>query len=302
MRPSCILLVLVLSATAAGAAIGGEGTAHQILDYYFSLPCPDPDRMGEARGERLDALRQLWERPAEAAAAISEVLPEVEQRVHRLELIETLGRLPTKQSADILIPLLDDPDGAVRVQALKGVRLLASRIRRAGVVNVSQGPEFPPAVEGLVPYLIEAANDENDGIRGLAMWALADTREPEAAEELREHLQDPNSGIRFRAACLLAEFGDDSGLPELRIALERLSQEDSKSTAGHYFEAEHLLISLQRITGVSMGNIPMVPMAASSFAVMERLEARYDEMILAWVDWWAEYDRDAGVNVRNTKW
>jgi hypothetical protein len=301
MRLSCIVFALILTSVAAGATPGGECTAIQILDYYFSLPCPDPDPMGEGRGERLDVLRQLWKRPEESAAAIAEVLPQVEVRVHRLELIETLGRLPTQQSADILIPLLDDPDGAVRVQALKGLRLLASRIRRAGVVNVSREPEFPPAVEGLLPYLIEAANDKNDGFRSLALWALADTREPEAADEIRRHLQDSNPGIRFRAACFLAEFGDDSGLPELRLALERLSREDGKSAGAYHFEAEHLFASFQRITGESMGGIPMNPMLSSSFATMEGLEERYDEMLQAWVDWWAEYDRDAGVNDRNTK-
>ena len=162
MRPAFLFFALILSATAAGATTSGECTASQILDRYFTLPCDDPYPIGKGRGERLDALRQLWTQPDESVAAIAEVLPQVELRVHRLELIETLGRLPTRESADMLIPLLDDPDGAVRVQALKGLRLHASRIRRAGVVNVSQEPEFPPAVEGLLSYLIESANDEND--------------------------------------------------------------------------------------------------------------------------------------------
>jgi hypothetical protein len=288
--------MLVLSAAVPAAATGSDCTADQILDRYFSLPCDDPDPMGEGRGERLAALRQLWQCPGEGVAAIAQVLPQVELRVRRLELIETLGRLPTRESADILIPLLDDPDGAVRLQALKGLRLHASRIRRSGVVNVSQEPEFSPAVDGLLPYLIEAANDEDDGFRALALWALADTREPEAADEIRRHLHDRNPGIRLRSACLLAEFGDDSGLPELRLALERLSQKDSKGAAAYYFEAEHLLVSLQRVTGVSLGAVPMNPMLASSLAVSERQIDRYDEMLQAWVDWWATHDEGANVH------
>jgi hypothetical protein len=288
-----------LTAASAAGETAPESTAHQTLETYFSLPCPDPDPLGEARLKRLQALHQLRERPDEAARAIGEVLPEVDTPLHRMELIETLGRIPSSGSADILVPLLDDPDRAVRLQALKSVRLLASRIHRAGVVNVPETPQFPPAVAGLLPHLIEAANDEDDGFRGLALWALADTREPEAREEIRRHLEDPIGSIRFSAACFLAEFGDNGGLPELRAALERLSRKDAERRAGHYFEAQHLLVSFQRITGVSMGDVPMVPSAASSFVAADRLMQRYDEMLQAWVDWWAQYDRDAGDDAQN---
>lgn len=293
MRAISIIWVFAVLLSPHPAANAEDCTARQVLDCYFSLPCPDFDPMDGGRAERLDALHRLWKRPKEATEAIGDALPEVTERVHRLELIETLGRLRTPGSADIVIPYLYDADVGVRLQALKAIRLMASRIRRAGVVNVSREPEFPPAVDGLLPLIVEAAQDEDARIRGLALWALADTREPEAADELRRHLQDPNAGLRFQSACLLAEFGDDSGLPELGRALDRISRDRAETAGTFYADAQHLFVSLERVTGVSMGAVPMVPWLASSFVRMEQLREEYDALLEAWVRWWADRDGKA---------
>jgi hypothetical protein len=288
--------MLVWGALSADRAAAGEYTARQILDYYLSLPCPDDDPMEFGRSERVQALQMLWSCPEEATAAIGERLPEIQRRVHRLELIEMLGRLRAQGSGETVVPYFYDDDPEVRLQALKSLRLMASRIRRAGVINVPAEPQFPPAVDGLMPYLIEAANDEDPGVRSLAMWALADTREPEAAEELRRHLSDPDPGIRFRCACLLAEFGDDSGLPELRIALDRLAEKHGETGTIDSIVAEHLFVSLERVTGANLGTVPMNPLLASSFGRMEQLSEEYEALLLAWVDWWAEFDRTDGAD------
>jgi HEAT repeat protein len=263
-------------------------SAPRILEEYLALPLPDSDPLGEARGARLDILRRLWPIPEEAVSAISVTLPTAPTHVHRIELLEVLGRLPTPQSADLLAAYLEVPDSKLRGAALHGLRRLASRIERRGVVDVPLEPEFAPKVDGLLPHLIAAANDEDPEIRASALFALADTRSPQAVKEIRHHLRDLDDTVRLRAACLLTEFDDDSGLDELGLALAKLTNPDAEEVSLRYFMAEHVLASLARITEDNPGPPPMQPALASNTGRAEELRKEYEDLLDRWALWWAE--------------
>jgi HEAT repeat protein len=238
----------------------------------------------------LTVLRQLIAMPDEAVPAIAAAVQDVKSETHRRELIEILGRIPVQSSADLLVEILENGNAGERSVAIRSLRLLAARIRRSGVVRVPVGPDFPPKIDGLVPYLVAAADDEDTGVRWLALWALADTRDPAAADKLRDCLRDPDPEYRFIAACLLTEFDDASGLPELRNALTRLRDPSQKHDPRYYAEAQHLAASFQRITGQDMGEIPGLPMVHSSITASREAEVRLDELMELWDGWWTATD------------
>jgi HEAT repeat protein len=295
---SCCLLLPLPAATSA--AEPADPTSRDILDAYLAGPCPEK-LLDPGRSDRLAQLHVLQDRADAGVAAIAAVLPHVECPVHRLELLEVLGRIPMRASSDLLLADLHDPDVTVRRQALRSLRRQASRILRAGVVDVPEEPQFPPQVEGLVPYLLEAATDQDPAQRSLALWSLADTREPQAQTALRAALDDPDGRVRFLAACLLSEFGDDTGLPLLREALDKLVAGDAAVEPGErdhlgyptrYMAAQHLLASFQRLTGESLGDLPAVPMVLSSLAGAEESARAYDELLIAWQQWWKQSDAE----------
>jgi len=162
------------------------------------------------------------------------------------------------------------------------LRLMARRTDRTGGSRIVRGSDHPPKVEGLVPALISAANDPSAKVRVNAMYALADARAPQATEALRKHLHDPSREVRLAAACFLTEFGDASGLPEMTHALERLQTTDPEQDSRYYSEAEMILASLQRITGKSLGEIPMNPGLSSNIQETGVLRERYRTLVSAW--------------------
>ena len=192
-----------------------------------------------------------------------------------------------QESTELLCELLDDPDETVRRQAIHGLRMMARRTDRIGGIRLQRGQEFPPQVEGLVPYLVSAANDEVEANRICALYALADTRDPLAVLELRNRLEDPSRKVRFYAACFLTEYQDASGLPEMRDALGRLHQADQEDDFEHYVHAEMLLASFERIIGKSFGLIPMNPALCSDTREIPQIEERYETLLDIWVQWWA---------------
>jgi hypothetical protein len=294
VRRSTAVLVVSLSVMSMAALANGTVlSAQQIVDRYLRIDLPDSGRYGETRSERVETLLELTEMPDAATAVIARTLLSTDCRLHRLELVEILGRLPTRGSADILIPLLGDPDAQMRCQAIHSLRHLASRIQRSGVIRVPEGPDFPPKVGGLVPHLIAATADSVERNRRLALYALADTRDPAARAELKKHLEDPRAGIRFTAACLLTEFHDPSGLPELRRVLQRLRAEADARDFRYYGDAQHLVASFQRITGECLGEIPYHPGLSSSHPDGDPQKKRQLERLLeAWDEWWAARDRE----------
>jgi hypothetical protein len=267
---------------ARGADVDAQPTAAELLDQYLALPHPEKDDGGAARMARLKMLARLSHAP--------EVLPVVQSRwttlteaVQRKELAEMIGRYnQTPAGAAALIERLKDPDEQVRFETVHGLRLMSLRVNRSGGKRIQQGPEHPPQVEGLVPWLMVAANDASEGVRVHALFALADTRNALATQEIRNHLNDSSQRVRLSAACFLTEFQDGSGLPEMCQGLERLQAADPKLDFMYYAAAESLLASLERITGKSFGEIPMNPDFCSLTEQAETIKAQYRKLIPAW--------------------
>jgi hypothetical protein len=81
----------------------------------------------------------------------------------------------------------------------------------------------------------------------------------------------------------LTEFQDASGIEELKKAVRRLSA--SKNNVD-LLEAEHVLASMQRITGKSFGPLPPNPLLSSDSRAAAVATVRYHELLDAWVAWW----------------
>lgn len=285
MRISMLVLTLV-SALFTSAAIGSRDTeAPKIIQRYLKMPHPEDDKRGEARLARLEILAELKAMPKKAVSAIGRALPKVENPRQRAELAEVLGRhLQTKESAALLCELLNDPDRKVRWQAIHGLSGMAKRTGRSGAKRVIRGPDFAPKVEGLVPYLISAADDKVEGNRVGALYALAGTCDPSAVSELRKRLKDPSEKVRLYAACFLTEYQDAAGLPEMRDALARLRRTRPADVLSYYWQAGKLLASFERITGKSFGQIPRNPYLCS---VDHGETKRYKALLDTWAEWWA---------------
>ena len=191
------------------------------------------------------------------------------------------------ESAAQLCKLLKDPDAKVRGQAIHGLRMLASRTNRMGGKRLQRGQEFAPKVEGLVPYLVSAADDKVESNRISALYALADTCDPLAVTEFRNRLKDKSEKVRLHAACFLTEYQDASGLPEMRDALTRLRRTDPTDDFIYYLEAEMLLASFERIIGKSFGEIPLNPSLSSDTRQIPLIKKSYNTLLDTWAEWWA---------------
>ena len=173
--------------------------------------------------------------------------------------------------------------------------MLARRTNRMGGKRIQRGQEFAPQVEGLVPYLVSAADDKVESNRISALYALADTRDPLAVLELRNRLKDKSKNVRFYAACFLTEYQDASGLPEMRDTLAHLIRTDPIDDFIYYLQAEMLIASFERIIGKSFGQIPLNPSLCSDTRQIPRLKERYDTLLDTWAEWWA-WEPKAKVN------
>ncbi|MBW8017357.1 MAG: hypothetical protein FVQ82_14345 [Planctomycetes bacterium] len=89
-------------------------------------------------------------------------------------------------------------------------------------------------------------------------------------------------------ACFLTEYGDASGLDEMKVALKHF--EENPNTNGELrfpFSRGKLIASFERITGKSFGRIPMTPSLHSSTIGAAEAEKQLEDLIKAWAYWWA---------------
>ena len=329
MKTSILITICFLSISASINAEQQSTKAEQIIQNYLKLPFPEEDRLGQARQERLSTLNELTSVPNEAIETIGRILPKVKNPQQRIELAELLGnKLQTKKSSEILCGLLKDTDDQVRWQAIQSIRMLARRTDRIGPKRIQRIPdsrsgaekekamlqasqqgravinrqtiqpqderledfvEFAPKVEGLVPFLISAANDSIESNRIIALYALADTRDPFAVTELRNRLKDSSEKVQLYAACFLTEYQDASGLFVMKSALTSLNKtepETSDYEFEFYSQAEMLLASFERITGKSLGQIPMNPSLSSDTKQIEQIKRTYNNLLRNWSQWW----------------
>ncbi|MCI0411330.1 HEAT repeat domain-containing protein [bacterium] len=118
----------------------------------------------------------------------------------RLQTLKDLAGVPDPRLKAIFIQLLaQDPDADVRKQAY---------------VNVSQLEDD----DRVVP-LIEALNDQNDGVRITAAKALGNTRDERAISLLIAALKDKNDAVKTTAAKSLGDRFDKRAIPYLAQAM-----------------------------------------------------------------------------------
>jgi len=293
MRKSMFILMFVVTLFACTADQSWGSEAEQIITHYLKMPHPRDASFNEARIARLNVLAELKAMPEQAVDAIGRTLTKVENPRQRYELASMLGdHFNNEQSAALLCELLKDPDDGVRWQAIHGLRMMARRTDRSGGKRIQRRPDFEPKVQGLVPYLVSAANDKAERNRVCALYALADTRDHSAVLEMRNRLKDPSEKVRLYAACFLTEYQDAAGLSEMRKALSRFRSIDVQRLApeldwSYYNDAELLLASLERITGKSFGPIPLNPSLSSDFRRTKEIKKRYRALLDTWAEWWA---------------
>jgi len=87
---------------------------------------------------------------------------------------------------------------------------------------------------------------------------------------------------------MFASFGiTEKSLGKMpRKALKSLKGKNPKDAFDYYWQVEMLLASFERITGKSLGKIPLNPLLSSSSAREE--EKQYKELVDAWVVWWKQ--------------
>jgi hypothetical protein len=329
LTTSIAIVSILFSSLTLNAKDPPKSTPTQIIEKYLQIPYPEQDSHGKYRTKRLDALRALKKHPDQAIHALKKALPTVKDPRHREELIESLRYFPTRQSADLACDMLKDSNQEVRGQAIQVLRLMARRIDCIGpqrtirprpvvkidpadkeknirqrLANKAKGIstpktstpevvfEFPPQVTGLVPHLIEAANDTHYQNRIFALYALADTCDPKAVIAMQKRLKDPHEKVRLTAACLLTEYKDKNSIPELEKTLIRLSKTKPTDQFDYYWTAARVIPALERITKKSFGQAPMVPGFLSDHRQIKKNQAQYNELIKKWAKYFQDQKKD----------
>lgn len=232
----------------------------------------------------------------DSAVLLCELLkdPDAQVRWQAIHSLRMLARRTDRMGAKRIQRHPDFRSGAEKEKAARqalamrdGSRTKPSRTIDPEDEGIEALVEFAPKVEGLVPYLVSAANDQVESNRICALYALADTRDPLAVSELRRRLKDPSEKVRLYAACFLTEYQDASGLAQMRDALAPLCRTDPSKSLDYYWQAEMLLASFERITGKSFGEIPLNPYLSSDTRQIPVIEKRYNTLLNTWAKWWA---------------
>ncbi|MCF7957502.1 MAG: HEAT repeat domain-containing protein [Phycisphaerae bacterium] len=332
---TAIASVLLFSLT-LNAKEPAPSNATEVIEHYLKMPFPQKDQHDLNHQNRHAILRQLINYPDQAIPALTKILPTLKDARQRKELTEFLRYFPTQPSADLACKMLKDTDDIVRSQAIGVLRLMARRTDRIGpqrtirprplvkinpaekeknirqqLANKAKGKstppkkdspklydEFPPQVDGLVPHLIEAANDTSFQNRIFALYALADTRDPPAVVTIRKCLKDPHEKVRINAACFLTEYNDNASLPELKRAVIWLNKTKPTDQFDYYWTAEKVLASLERITKKSFGEIPMNPGLHSHSGQADKSAVQYQYLIKRWANYFQDQETQPSKSVK----
>jgi HEAT repeat protein len=233
--------------------------------------------------EVLGKLRGLPE--AEVVAAMGTALSSEKSARRRAELVEALRDFPSPEPAALVVKMLGDASPEVRGNAIHTLRLFARKVDRVGGKREERAAWARPKVEGLVPELIKAADDAAEGNRTNCLYALADSLDSAAIERVRAALKDTSERVRMTAACLLSEFGDASGMGELKSALKRVRATPANDPM-RWFDAERVIASMERLTGKSFGRAPPNPLILSDTRRIAEAEREYERILGAWAAWW----------------
>ncbi len=139
------------------------------------------------------------------------VIPEVTSALHEPDLTADASVALSFMGPKALPPLekaIEDDDPAVRREALRSIGKLRFR---ASIDS-----------ETVLPLLVDAMNDEDETVRGVAATYLGIIHEDPASSVpvLIQGLQDPNPDVRRSSATALGAFGGaaEAAMPQLRKA------------------------------------------------------------------------------------
>lgn len=198
--------------------------------------------------------------------------------------IRNLWDQPTPATVEKLDKYLSDPNPDIRKAAIQALRHFASRVTRKGALPAGPVQMHAPILPDIAPYLLKASHDNETSVRQLALFALADSRDPAAVIRLKQAMNDPDPRTALLAAALLAEFDDPAALGKLKESIIEISK--SRFDVSRFTDAAQVIAGLERLTGQSLGSIPMAPGLSSGSQVEKiRLEVTFNELINKWAEW-----------------
>lgn len=147
----------------------------------------------------------------------------------RIYLCHALGKFSTPKVVPVLLKAAktqrDEKETPVRFASVKGLAAWAGTAK----------PEVRDAQTELLPALLEASHDSDVLIRSTAAFGLGAIPGEKADERLRQMLDDAYINVRYNAALMLAQRGDERSIPVLAEMLEpnqtaALEVEDEKGS------------------------------------------------------------------------
>jgi len=186
------------------AKVTQEHDASRILDRYLAMPLTP-----NGRGARLEVLDELKSIPAKELPVVEKTLSGLTNSEQRYEImIELESIAQDSEGAQLLHRVLLDVrepqdeesaayEKSLRSLAASGLGFMAASTFRAGGQRHQYKPDSAPKVQGLLPYLIMAANDKAKEVRISAMYGLADSRNSLAVAELKNRLKDEDWEVRY---------------------------------------------------------------------------------------------------------
>jgi HEAT repeat protein len=123
--------------------------------------------------------------------------------VHRVHAAVYLGQLEAVEATGPLLRLLDAADPTVRYHAAQSLGWIGAEKARSRLRET-------------------ATEDEGDGVRAGAVWALGDIGDRSDLEFLIPFLDDPSLRVRGSAVSALGKLGDSRAVEPLRRARRRL--------------------------------------------------------------------------------
>jgi hypothetical protein len=267
----------------------GLSTDDSSLLEYFRKQTPDP----VAQTQIASLIRELGDRSSKVRDNASEQLVCLGMvAVSFLRQALQSSDLEVVRRAETCLRLIEDRDSRVGIPTA-AARLLASR-KTPGALqvllgflpfaeNASVAEEVQSALVGLAVHdgkpdtaLVTALGDKEPARRGAAAEALCRAGITEHRHLVRKLLEDPDEGVRLRAALALASAKEKEAVPVLIDLLGRLPQSRAR-------QAEDLLL---RLAGDQAPSTTVGPDETA------RRNCR-----AAWAAWW----RDHQANVDFTK-
>lgn len=217
---------MLLSALAHGAPASVDKAASRRKEAQALI---EQIKAGTAATSAVNRLKYLGQEPL-AVAKLWEALGQSVDPRQRQSLVQALSMLGHKSAEKVLVSVLEDEDGAVRMAALQGLARLGCRCpeelrpllsdRSMGVRREAARALGASKSRGLGKVLIAAAKSEGEPeVRAellVAVGRLQDMSQAAAVASFLSHSSESTREAATRALCLL---GDKRGLGEAKKLL-----------------------------------------------------------------------------------